>query len=231
LCDGAPSPVTVTKRLELVEAYEAWRTFSWSKYLSLELSVRSEGPYVSGGTVILPIFDISGRPRRTFVVQSIPSPLRGIPGRRWQIDFDFMALYFVIDATQDLFFVMPNHDITALMSSSFLSRAYTHHVSLPCSLYVRALSTGQPHALSANEGVLRLEPSHIPAPGNSKHEICGDFLGIITWRSDKRGYDSLLIWNWKTGVLHVNMVRAPPHRSSHREHTKYNNLLMYSRSE
>jgi len=43
--------------------------------------------------------------------------------------------------------------------------------------------------------------------GNSKHEICGDLLGMITWRSDKLD-DRLLIWNWKTGVFHVNMVRA-----------------------
>ena len=81
---------------------------------------------------------------------------------------------------------------------------------LTCSVLVRALSTGQPHSLSANGGVLHLEPSQYPFFGSSKREISGDFLGIITWRSDE--FDNrLLIWDWKTGVLHVNMplVRVP----------------------
>jgi len=86
--------------------------------------------------------------------------------------------------------------------------------ALPCSVLVRALSTGRPHTLSANGGVLRLEASQYPSSGCSKHEISGDFLGMTTWRGDKWD-DRLLIWNWKTGVLHVNMVRATsakPHR-------------------
>jgi hypothetical protein len=38
ICDGPPSPVTVVNRLELVEAYEeAWRTFSWSEHLTLDI--------------------------------------------------------------------------------------------------------------------------------------------------------------------------------------------------
>jgi hypothetical protein len=112
-----------------VEAYEeAWRTFSWSEHLTLEFSVPSEAPYVSGGTVILPIYNGFEEGLRTLVVQSIPSPLRGIPGRRWQIDFDFFVKHFTIDATQDLLVVAPRHDTSTLMSSFFLSRAYTHDV-------------------------------------------------------------------------------------------------------
>jgi hypothetical protein len=56
----------------------------------------------------------------------------------------------------------------------------------------------------ANEGV---EASQYTSLGNSKHEICGDFLGMTTWRSDKLD-DRSLNWNWKTGAFHVNMVRA-----------------------
>src|SRR5260221_11635873 len=84
--------------------------------------------------------------------------------------------------------------------------------ALPCSVLVRTLSTGQPHSLSANGGVLRLEAPQYLSTGNSKHEISGDFLGMITWRSDKLD-DRLLIWNWKTGVLLVSMVRSPPHKA------------------
>jgi hypothetical protein len=75
----------------------------------------------------------------------------------------------------------------------------------PYSIFLFALSTGQPHPLSANGGVLYLEPSRRPSMGNSKHEISGDFLGMITQSSDVFD-DRLFIWNWKTGIIHVKMV-------------------------
>jgi len=51
LCDDPPpSHFSVLSRLELVEAYEeAWRTFSWSEHLTLDLPPPHEAPYVSGG--------------------------------------------------------------------------------------------------------------------------------------------------------------------------------------
>jgi len=124
LCDGPPSHVTVLSRLELVEAYEeAWRTFSWSEHLTLELPPPHEAPYVSGGALVLPICEVVGGVR-SFVVQSIPSPLRGIPERHWRIDFDFVVLCFIIDATQDLLAVMPRHDTTTFVLSLFTSHAH-----------------------------------------------------------------------------------------------------------
>jgi len=56
-----------------------------------------------------------------------------------------------------------------------------------------------------------MEQSRRPALGNSKHEISGDFLGMIT-RSSNAFDDRLFIWNWKTGIIHVEMVRglSPP---------------------
>jgi len=213
LCDGPPSPVTIVNRLELVEAYEeAWRTFSWSKHLTLDLPPPHQAPYVSGGTLVLPIYDIGGVVR-SFVVQSIPSPLRGVPERHSRIDFDFVVRCFIVDGTQDLLAVVPRHDGAPMrfVSSLSLSCAYTHESSLPCSVLVRALSTGRPHPLSANGGILHSEASQYPFSGCSKHEISGDFLGMITFRNEEPEY-RLLIWDWKTGVLHVNMrvVRVLP---------------------
>src|SRR6266566_4602986 len=70
----------------------------------------------------------------------------------------------------------------------------------PHSVLVFALSTGQPHPLSANGGVLYLGPSRRHFLGNSKHETSGDFLGMITQSSDVLD-DRLFIWNWKTGII------------------------------
>ena len=125
LCDGPPSRVAALSRLALVEAYEeAWRTFSWSEHLTLELPPPHEAPYVSGGALVLPICEAGGGEVRSFVVQSIPSALRGIQERHWRIDFDFVAMCFIIDATQDLLAVVPRNDKTTLALSCKLSHAH-----------------------------------------------------------------------------------------------------------
>ena len=136
-------------------------------------------------------------------MQSIPSSLRGVSGRQWRIDLDFFVEPFVIDATQDLLVGVPRHDSKELVFSLPFPRLRSRFSTYRIFLF--ALSTGQPHPLSANEGVLCLEPSRRHSLGNSKHEISGDFLGMITQRSDVFD-DRLFIWNWKTGIIHVKMV-------------------------
>ena len=138
-------------RLELVKAYEeAWRTFSWSEHLTLELPPPHEAGYVSGGALVLPICEVGGGGVTSFVVQSIPSPLRGIPERHWRIDFDFVVLCFILDATQDLLAVVPRHDSTTLILSFDLSCAYTHQLYHAAYLCARCLLVS--HTLSLQMG-------------------------------------------------------------------------------
>jgi len=154
LCDGPPSPVTVVNRLKLVEAYEeAWRTFSWSEHLTLDLPPPYYAPYVSGGTLVLPIHEIGAV--RSFVVQSIPSPLRGIPERHWRIDFDFVVDCFIIDGTQDLLAVVPRHDGAMMFVSSLsLSCAYTHESCRVAYLCVRFPLAGHTPSLPMGESFI-----------------------------------------------------------------------------
>jgi len=67
---------------------------------------------------------------------------------------------------------------------------------------------------TANGGNLRLEGSQYPPTGNRKHEIRGDFLGV----SPGEATSWTTVWNWKTGILLVNMVRAL-HNALSGEHT------------
>jgi len=142
---------------------------------------------------------------RSFIMHSISSPLRGVSGRQWRIDFDFFVEPFAIDATQDLLMAVPRHDSKKLVVLVILFLMCVCSRVSPHSILLLALSTGQPHPLSANGGVLYLESSRRPTLGNSKHEISGDFLGMITHSSDVLD-DRLFIWNWKTGIIHVKMV-------------------------
>lgn len=145
LCDGPPSSVTAASRLELLETYdEAWRTFSWRDHLILELPFPHIAPYVSGDTLVLPIYGMS-RMIRSFVMQSIPSPLRGIRGRQWRIEFDFFVDHFIIDATQDLLVVVPRHDTQKLVSSASLPHVHILTLTVQCTcLYAVYWSTTSP---------------------------------------------------------------------------------------
>jgi hypothetical protein len=106
LCGAPPSPVAAISWLELLKAHEeAWRTFSWTEHLTLNIHYPHSPPYFSAGTPVLP--NRGNQEVKSFVVQSIPSPLRGIPGWRWQIELGFFADPFIIDATQDLLAVVP----------------------------------------------------------------------------------------------------------------------------
>jgi hypothetical protein len=105
----------------------------------LELPYPHQAPYVSGDTLVLPVHKMNGV-IRSFIMQSIPSPLRGVSGRQWRIDFDFFVDPFVIDATQDLLVAVPRHDNTRLVSSfTFSSWASAHGSHLIVYFYLRSL--------------------------------------------------------------------------------------------
>jgi len=110
------------------------------------------------------------------------------------------------DATQDLLAVVPPHDRVMVPSLS-LSPLSTHKVFR--SVLVCALSTGQPHPLSANGRVFHLEGSRFLSFGKQPGRGLRRLPRVITWRISSPG-TFLTIWNWKTGVLHVNTVRDPP---------------------
>lgn len=119
-----------------MKAYdEAWRTFSWSEHLVLELPYPHQAPYVSGDTLVLPVHEMKGV-IRSFIMQSIPSPLRGVPGRQWRIDFDFFVEPFVIDAMQDLLVGVPRDDrkksVFSLPLSSVTSTHGSHRIEYFC---------------------------------------------------------------------------------------------------
>ena len=126
LSDGPPSAVAVARRLELVERYdEAWRTLSWSEHLTLDVPYPHLAPRVSGGSLVLPIrHNDSEELVRSFIVQSIPSPLRGVPGQHWRVNFDFSVKTFVIDATQDLLAIVPLDDPQKSLRCLYLLHIY-----------------------------------------------------------------------------------------------------------
>jgi hypothetical protein len=119
-------------QFELLKAHEeAWRTFSWSEHLALDLPYSPIAPSVSPGTPVLPVYH--GRTRvRSFVERSIPSPSRGVPGRSLA---DFFVGPFIVDAAKDLLAVVPTHDAKRSVNSFAVSLSLvSDHELLPYSL-------------------------------------------------------------------------------------------------
>jgi len=177
----------VLSRLELVEAYEeAWRKFSWSEHLTL----RSPLPLWRGPRVA----HLRGRWRSFSLSGSFRQPSVGfqiaIGGSTSTLSCWTLSLM-----RRKTCWPWRQCTTSRRWYSPFISHAHIL-TGLPCSVLVRTLPTGR---------VLRLEASQYPSTGNRKHEICSDVLDMITWRGDKLD-DRLLVWNWKTSILLVNMV-------------------------
>ena len=58
---------------------------------------------------------------RSFVVQSIPSLLCGVPDWYWQIELDFFVGPFIVDVAQDLLAVVTMHDAKRSVGSFTVS--------------------------------------------------------------------------------------------------------------
>ena len=165
-------------------------------------------PLISLVALVLRIWEVGGEVK-FFIVRftpSTPSAEHGIPGRHWQVNFIFVVLNFIIDAMQDV--CKKKKKKICKMCLPWRQGTTARHWYSPFIPHAHIL-TGLPHSVLVHTQptgrVLHLEASQYPSTGNSKHKICSDFLGMITQRGDKLD-DRLFVWNWKTGILLVDMV-------------------------
>lgn len=69
--------------------------------------------------------------------------------------------------------------------------------------HVYSLTTGLPHPLAANEGLLEMQQGWTISGGASG--LCGDYIGATAYNlADKSTH--LILWNWKTGERKVDAV-------------------------
>jgi hypothetical protein len=96
MVDGPPGQLSTSERLSLLRSYEAtWKNLEWNDHTSF--------PVPEGR-----LWELYGnvwahsRGDKGIVFVQLPSRLRGIPIRRWTLDFDFTIRDFGIDPSQDL---------------------------------------------------------------------------------------------------------------------------------
>ncbi|KAI0259611.1 hypothetical protein BC834DRAFT_610499 [Gloeopeniophorella convolvens] len=174
----------VTRLQKLQEHQKAWETLSWSESSAWSSASKSlfdkRLPLIASGGLLAYITGSIGRNPHaiaSLAVQRLPSKLRGVEEKHWDLDLSFYPWQFDVDEAQDLVVLQPLVDTT------------------PVNFHVLQLSTGDPHPLSETHGIVQ-DPSrgfHLDTL-----TICGDrFAAQVHSVQEPAG--SIIIWSWKTG--------------------------------
>lgn len=98
LSDGPPSLLTPSDRLKLLQNHQlAWKRLRWSYHEAIEM--HTGGLWELYGNMLV---QSKGRARRHLLFHQLPSRLRGIEERKWELRTEFMLRDFGIDPSQDL---------------------------------------------------------------------------------------------------------------------------------
>ncbi|KAI0298765.1 hypothetical protein B0F90DRAFT_1730866, partial [Multifurca ochricompacta] len=186
----------IAHRFSMLTAYDqALKELAWTNHETIDLQDLWK-PYVSDGYLVFQAKErdapVHGPTR--LVVFQLPSALRGIQARRWTLDFDFSASFYIVDVARDLLVI---------------SCAESHnHQDLRPHLHLQCLSTGDQHTLSQTDGIIRLPEHRVPF-GNFI-EFCriqGDHLALVAASEQET---SLVVWNWHSGIVIAELVLPQP---------------------
>ncbi|KAH8993058.1 hypothetical protein EDB86DRAFT_3078885 [Lactarius hatsudake] len=103
--DGPLSVLSIPERRERLRSYnDAWKHLRWSTCIELPNTERRHNMDVSPGGILT---FASGTEREgKLVLVQIPSILRGIPKRQWELSFSFTPYARALDPSEDILVVM-----------------------------------------------------------------------------------------------------------------------------
>ena len=101
--DGPPSGMSTAERRERLQAHvDAWRSLRWSSCVHLFDMPRNTVMSVTPGGILT--FLSYNECKIKFV--QLPSNLRGIAMRQWELTFPFPPLVFSLDPSEDILVVL-----------------------------------------------------------------------------------------------------------------------------
>ncbi|RPD61710.1 hypothetical protein L226DRAFT_461076 [Lentinus tigrinus ALCF2SS1-7] len=186
--DGKHSKLTISERLtSLMERQRAWRTLTWSSQTIIRRKARlSTCKFISG---ILAYRELDGDNGRLHF-HRLPSRVRRIEEKRWSLDVLGMDIYdFVSDSTQDLLVILEE---------------VRRGPGMLCHIHFRSLETGLSHP-DATSGALMHDVGTLYS---YSMQVSNDYLALFQTTADRRTFgrtSDLLVWNWKTGDLHMHV--------------------------
>ncbi|KAI0056623.1 hypothetical protein BV25DRAFT_1920866 [Artomyces pyxidatus] len=164
----------ITERLERLREYDAaWRELKWTGSMHLpHLTGQSFSAHTGPLVFCLPGTD------RPHIIQEVPSKLRGTREAHYNFHSE-PEERIKVDSSQDL---------VAYLEDEFENTRYS----------LKSLSTGEPHPLAANLGVIPLGDSQAYS---SILDIRGDYLLEMGQFASPTGL--FIVRNWKTGLTEL----------------------------
>ncbi|PFH54809.1 hypothetical protein AMATHDRAFT_134646 [Amanita thiersii Skay4041] len=171
----------------LKQKQRAWANLQWVERMTVSYSYGDLWELY--GNVLAQNTSDSSR----LLFYQLPSRYRGIKRRDWSVDVrQYRLRDFGMDPAQNLLVLVEYPP----RQPGFADLNYRIHL--------RTLSTGAPHPLAPEPHAL----THAKRPavhGSCSIQTCDDILGII-FDCHEFGETELVIWNWKTGQILLNVL-------------------------
>ncbi|KAH8977392.1 hypothetical protein EDB92DRAFT_1574589 [Lactarius akahatsu] len=190
--DGPREDVDHEVQLKRLLTYDAaWGQLAWTETRLIPLTGLFHPVAMSGSTMAFMLFGPGPVSGFRLLIQQFPSALRGTEARQWELQFQLTIMH---DTLMDV-----SQDLLVFLEPDALATNYT-------TMYrMFSLSTGGPHPLAANDGIIEVPAGRAISLAGSG--LYGDYIGAVAYGlSDKSTH--LVLWNWKTGECKVD-ARLP----------------------
>ncbi|KAH8999900.1 hypothetical protein EDB86DRAFT_619298 [Lactarius hatsudake] len=193
--DGPRDDVDHEAQLKRLHKYDdAWQRLAWTKtHLFSHLTGSFHPVAMSGSTMAFMLFGPGPVSGFRLLIQQFPSALRGTEARRWELQFQLTIMH---DTLMDV-----SQDLLVFLEPDALATNYT-------TMYrMFSLSTGRPHPLAANDGIIEVPAGRAICLAGSG--LYGDYIGAVAYSLSDRS-THLILWNWKTGECKVDAPLPTP---------------------
>ncbi|OCH85848.1 hypothetical protein OBBRIDRAFT_739112 [Obba rivulosa] len=187
LVDGPPSALTTADRLQLLlDRRRRWRSLDWVRQESVPIAGGCQAYELVDGVFAKSMGGGFGTGSRHFTTVRLPS--RSEPASvNVRDDVGIPTRDFAMDPSQDLVALVHNDDGDAMFPRVII--------------HLHTLSTNSPHPKAEFPRITASVPFET---GSSVIQVVDDVIGLFFWAHGP----GILIWNWHTGVLLVNLL--PP---------------------
>ncbi|KDQ30956.1 hypothetical protein PLEOSDRAFT_1075174 [Pleurotus ostreatus PC15] len=187
--DGPPSCVESAARLKMLRLYQSnWANMRWQR--DVRIPMEDGGLWELYGNVLA-----QRLADNSYKFLCLRSCSRGIKQREWTLEpVDVDARDFGLDESQDLFVL-----VAKLPSSNEPLSGTSAAATTEFQVHLKSLTTGKPHPLAPNSGVLSFTKVGRDLPVSLTVQISGTQLAILFHSLAEDAENELVIWNWHTG--------------------------------
>ncbi|THH13361.1 hypothetical protein EW146_g6840 [Bondarzewia mesenterica] len=184
--DGPASHHSTAERLQTLREHQiAWRKLEWKEHAIFPMAVGNVWELYGG------VFVQSNNHSKTLYFKQLPSVLRGIDMRDWDLTFEFRIRDFGIDPAQDLLIV--------------IQESYQSGINV-CNIHLRSISSGAAHSAAPKSSLLQHSLHAIQEDWSYSIIIDGDHLGIL-FINNEEADNEFVVWNWKSGDIILRLSR------------------------